>query len=25
MAETRTIGRSDLETPPLILGGDVFG
>jgi len=25
MAETRTIGRSDLETPPLILGGNVFG
>ncbi|WBO21912.1 aldo/keto reductase [Sphingomonas abietis] len=25
MKEVRTIGRSDLETPPLILGGNVFG
>lgn len=25
MTTTRTIGRSDLETPPLILGGNVFG
>jgi len=25
MAELRRIGRSDLETPPLILGGNVFG
>ena len=25
MTELRKIGRSDLETPPLILGGNVFG
>jgi len=25
MAELRRIGRSELETPPLILGGNVFG
>lgn len=25
MTELRRIGRSDLETPPLILGGNVFG
>jgi aryl-alcohol dehydrogenase-like predicted oxidoreductase len=25
MVELRRIGRSDLETPPLILGGNVFG
>jgi len=25
MAELRSIGRSELETPPLILGGNVFG
>ena len=25
MAELRKIGRSELETPPLILGGNVFG
>jgi aryl-alcohol dehydrogenase-like predicted oxidoreductase len=25
MAQLRTIGQSDLETPPLILGGNVFG